>query len=180
MKKRYLSLIIGVALLCIMTHPTGAQAYSKLGTYLKISEAKSFKTFINPTAKAHKSIILNGAKSWNVSPYLNTLSIGTDTYPQFIVSSSNVDKGNTVAVCTPWVYNGTMIVAKNEVTTYKAFNSLSTSNKAETITHEYGHGFGLGHVKSKSAIMLDVGFIGKTVPQTDDLNGIKAIYQGLK
>ncbi|EUJ52170.1 matrixin family metalloprotease [Paenilisteria rocourtiae] len=180
MKKKYLSLIIGLAMLFILAYPSNAMAYTKLGYYMKIAEAKNFKTFINPSAKAYSAIILNGAKSWNASPYLNTLSTGQNASPHFTVSSSKQDKGSVVASCSTWTYGTTSVVAKNEVTTFKGFVALNVNNKTETIAHEYGHGFGLGHVKAKNAIMLDIGFTGKIKPQADDLNGIKAIYQGIK
>lgn len=54
--------------------------------------------------------------------------------------------------------------------------ALNINNKTETIAHEYGHGFGLGPVKAKNTIMLDIGFTRKIKPQADALNGIKAIY----
>ncbi|MBC2101101.1 matrixin family metalloprotease [Listeria marthii] len=175
-KKTLVGFLICMVLVALFI-PTNADAYTKKGYVMSKASAKNFKIYINGSAKGFKSVIINGAKAWNPSPYLNTVSMGNDVKPNFTVSSSATNKGDVLAVCNTTYYKSNKLVAKNEITLYKGFRSLSNNHKIETVIHEFGHGFGLGHVKTRNAIMLDKGFINKTKPQTDDYNGIKAMYK---
>ena len=43
-------------------------------------------------------------------------------------------------------------------------------------THELGHGLSLGHSSSSSALMYGPSYGGFYLPQTDDVNGLNAMY----
>lgn len=59
------------------------------------------------------------------------------------------------------------------------FKNLTTVRKKETMTHEMGHILGLAHEDYvKPSIMLSgPDFLDNPDPQTDDYNGIRAIYE---
>ncbi len=68
---------------------------------------------------------------------------------------------------------------KKNIVLYKPFKSLSTTRKNETIVHEMGHAFGLGHCQSSKnsiSVMRETGFNDKAYPLSDDIAGIKALY----
>ncbi|MBC2141152.1 matrixin family metalloprotease [Listeria innocua] len=177
MRKKTLVMFLIFIVLVSLFLPTNASAYSRLGYVMTKASAKNFKVYVNGSARGYRNIIIRGAKSWNPSPYLNTVTMGNDVRPNFTVSSSGTNKGRVLAVCNTTYYKSNKLIVKNEITLYKGFRSLSTNHKIETVAHEFGHGFGLGHVKTRNAIMLDKGFINKTKPQKDDFNGIKALYK---
>ena len=64
-----------------------------------------------------------------------------------------------------------------QVTIRPSWTTLQSNQRQEVIAHEMGHCWGLGHGTNDS-LMIAVGFIGKTNPQPDDINGIFALYGG--
>ncbi|EHW3912759.1 hypothetical protein K2Q62_002639, partial [Listeria monocytogenes] len=104
MRKKTLVMFLIFTVLVSLFLPTNASAYSRLGYVMTKASAKNFKVYINGSARGYRSIIINGAKSWNPSPYLNTVTMGKDVKPNFTVSSSNTNKGSVLAVCNTTYY----------------------------------------------------------------------------
>lgn len=94
--------------------------------------------------------------------------------------------GNPLGTCSIYVYSGTNRLSK-WIIKINSDKSWSTSDPCpadkydiqSTLTHELGHGVGLGHSSVSTATMLETGFPGTTwkrILDPDDIDGINAIY----
>lgn len=82
--------------------------------------------------------------------------------------------------------NGTYGVTRHKsnnfhsITFFKAFYNASVAIRNEVIVHEVGHTLGLSHpsiiVKPEKSVMRATGFNGKAYPLSDDIAGIKKLY----
>lgn len=57
--------------------------------------------------------------------------------------------------------------------------TLTSAERKETVAHEMGHAFGLGHTQTENnniSIMRQYGFVGSYNPLYDDILGINILY----
>ena len=95
---------------------------------------------------------------------------------------------STLAVTHTWSSGGTIVqsgVVFNSTKTWDVYSGpyqggghAGVQDFARVAVHELGHSLGLGHENSLPSIMASAVVVGSTieVPQTDDVNGVQALY----
>lgn len=177
--KRNLIIILLVMLIFPLLSPV-IHAYNLKVEAFPKNIAKNLRYYIDKTAsdRGLGQHIVAGTSAWNSSPYIGYYgSVSREANAQQRFFASNTDKGSIVATNSNTVRLGGKVTNYSTIYTWRRFYSLSTANKNETMAHEVGHSLGLNHENSKYSIMLASGFIGRTNPTVDDLNGIKVKYQ---
>jgi hypothetical protein len=139
-------------------------------------------TIDNAFTSSYQSSIHAAADAWTEA--------GADFDYYWSVNSDNKiyyqSLGNPLGTCTRYIYSGTTRLSKWTIK-INSDKSWSTSNPCpddyydiqSTLTHELGHGVGLGHSSERWATMWPTGYDGTTWKRTlhsDDENGIIAIY----
>lgn len=175
-------LLIGTLLLTVLlvNLASPASAYALKGFYWHSGHATMHKDSSIPSSWA--TPFNNAANAWN--------NAGADFYYSWAVASNNVLyytplSNNSILATTYYDYNGDEFESF-----YVEFNSnkaWSTASGGEVgkfdvqsiATHEFGHGLGLGHSAVGEATMVSgytTNAIWKRSLHSDDINGIKAIY----
>lgn len=150
-----------------------ASAYSLTGWRFTSTNFISYKWGDSLNNGVIKTGWIDGASSWRTSTSENVRFFNDSKSVNFLTRFTDADTG----------YFGKMVTTapNNRVTLFKGYlndNAVASASVAKsTAVHELGHALGLDHNSSGKSIMDSSRDRTKmTTPQTDDLDGIKAIY----
>lgn len=160
--------------LAVLSVPTAANAYTTTGCHWNSSSTINYK---NNGSGSYTSIITNSANSWDSGTPLYLQSTANAALVVYQTNAGNSGyEGYTTWYCSGGITSGTSSYAN---TYYTA--SYPTNKIRAVLTHEIGHALGLNHSGVAGAIMSssaggEYDTYGHYTPQTDDKNGINAIY----
>jgi len=161
-----LAFLVGVAFILL---PSTTNAYILNSN--KLYPPKDLFYWIDPSFSTTQTTeIATGIKAWNVTPEIEFVKkVGLAGGAEVKIEKSNTSKGDIVGTS----YGGGHIIL------WKGWNSLSSTDRKETVVHEVGHELGLAHTQAANkpiSVMRDKGFNGKPNPLSDDKKGISAKY----
>lgn len=131
-------------------------------------------TYNNTTSGVNRTAFANATSEWSSKTDAN-LSSNTGSSNFFLVASNQGASGFggfTTTECP----GGRTFRVNSSLNTYYS-NSYSAGQRQAMATHEMGHGLGLDHVSTTSAIMYRAPLSSTSIfPKTDDIRGVNALY----
>lgn len=186
MKKVRFFILISLSIFFFTIVSFSAKAYVLNQAYWP--KPNSLTYFVSSTVvnQNYQGYADHGAIAWNSSSKIQVSKSATATLDgtKTQIVMSDVDLGDVVATGKTYKSDGSQCIAgwncqaySGKITIHKpGFQGLTSAQKYETMTHEMGHILGLAHEDYLTSIMLSKGWINKSIPQTDDWNGINVIY----
>lgn len=141
---------------------------------------------------AWQNQILKSAQVWAQQTNLNFTVVsdngtywggyqqGDPNYGDIRFSGSDWGNSTLAGAVQPPPINNYDIAGDIDFNVGQAFNIGSTFDLATVAMHEVGHALGLGHSSTAAAVMFGLYNGTKTALNSDDINGIRAIYGGAR
>ena len=191
----FTSLILSVLL--IIWFNSNAFSYSLLGVTWPNAQTTVYSVGGNSTGYFNNAFVqamnnwngLSGFNFYNANNYMDPCANPNSYGPPWDNGWAFANNycgiafgGSTLAVCRTWYSGGDIVQASMIFNSNKPWSVFSGSNPnsfdfRRVATHELGHALGLGHSSSSSALMYP--YYGSiTTPQSDDINGLIAMYSG--
>jgi hypothetical protein len=152
--------------------------WNSIGIDLKVVEP-------DPNAGALlKAVVENAANAWNqalgqqlftVDPTIYSSNPGGNIirWSYDIGAETNFDPSQTLAVTLRWIeythYTRTAILLNAQLPSMSQLNTMQ-----DTMLHELGHTYGLGHSDNYNAVMY-YQYVGTSALTSDDVNGMSAL-----
>lgn len=159
--------------LCFSIFQSTASAYNLTGWRFAGTSFISYKWGASLTDGVIKTGWTNAASAWRTSTADNIRFYYDSNSVNYLTRFTDADSNYYGKMIT--TYNSNKIVTKFEG--FENDNAVKLSSVAKsTGVHELGHALGLDHVSGTSIMNSSRDRTKITTPQTDDLNGVKAIY----
>lgn len=157
-------------MLIILFNSTSAVAYTFSSINPKFKDPLNVSVYIR-TSIPYLSDVTGSYDNWDYLAEVDTYRSYDEEYAEvYILYSTYVTDA----------YAGTSRVGTSDwkqITLWPLWNGLTSSTvRREIVAHEMGHAWGLGHSSANPSIMTPYDFIFSAYPQTDDENGIRALY----
>lgn len=153
----------------ISSHTTLAVAYTFSSINPKFKDPLTVSVFISSSIPNLSDVTI-AYDNWDYLSELDTYRSYDEDYAEVYILYNSTNNGT---------YASTSRVGTSDwkqITIRPAWNGLSYTGRYEVVAHEMGHAWGLGHSTANPSIMTPYDFIGNAYPQTDDENGIHALY----
>ena len=145
--------------------------------YAGVSNSHYVTTFIVPSALSFCPEISVGRYGWNILPQINVCNLDS-VNADIIFNYCSYYPPNVVSTIAGYTAQGNTAY-KYVITFYPKMITLTSAERKETVAHEMGHAFGLGHTQTENnniSIMRQYGFVGSYNPLYDDILGINILY----
>jgi hypothetical protein len=169
------------------------KAYNTIGWYWVSPNSLSFYVDSQTITEGYETHAAFGGTAWNPSSKVQmnrSYSSTNDGYKTRFTSTNDTDIGNYYAKAATYKSDGSACSPGYYCKAYKGivtindedFEDIGTDLRKETMIHEIGHILGLAHEDYiRPAVMisgseLTGGWCYCLNPQTDDYNGINALY----
>jgi hypothetical protein len=166
-KRRKVITPVLLALLIMMYMATPSYAYTFDPNNPKYNDPLTVSVYISSSVPISDDVV-SVYDNWDYMSEIQTYRSYDLDYAEAYFTYSSVDSG-------PYASCGSSGLDWKQITIRPKWKTLSTTLRQETIAHEMGHAWGLGHVVD-NAIMREYGFMNNAYPWFDDENGIRELY----
>lgn len=165
----FVSILLSIMTLMMLNTPV--QAYNTNNYAFPNALRGSLRYYIYNDASGIYNIGYH-TQRWNGYSGIYLSSTSSPSSAHIIFDITNSDSGNFgVTYCNS--------NTSKTVIFYRAFINATSSQRNETIVHEVGHTLGLAHTQPQNnlnAVMRATGFNNKAYPLTDDIAGLRSLY----
>jgi hypothetical protein len=167
---RSLLVTLSLALILTLSPVQEALAYSFTGQ--KQCTYYIYWRWGGSITSAHKSAFQQALTDWNGVQSVRRFVGGTSTAPGAIDTYTAKDGNYGLST---WYYDGSGCITSWVSKLNNYYYGNFTENRS-TANHELGHILGLEHTNNPAIMKIGRNRLSIYVPQTDDINGVNALY----
>ncbi|MGD0153730.1 MAG: matrixin family metalloprotease [Thermacetogeniaceae bacterium] len=177
MRRKLLTILLSVLIVLSMMPLQSASAYTLEGYTWEDPTPVTYWWDTTITSATSRACWQNGASAWNNAT--SRVSFSYNSNYEVYLGATNDDNISWDGITALYASGNTITSADCYLNEYYT-NGYSSAKRQSVSTHELGHVLGLGH--SNGARIMNPytdsrwDTYGVNTPQTDDLNGINAMY----